>query len=216
MTNEYEALCRIRDEECDGIKPWHWITEDNGGWDGPKGDWETSHKPKILKHVGKRDCCISAGGNQGLYPRILGELFAYVYTFEPDPLNFYCLVRNCQMDNIIKIQAALGETNEMCRVIRKPMENTGMHTIELQRKEDCHIPVLTIDSFHFQNLDLIHLDLEGHELPALKGAIRNIQQHRPLIMAERGQNDAFKQFMSQYGYKNIDHSISDTIYKYGA
>ena len=69
-----------------------------------------SHRNKLLKHipVNRRRDVVCAGGNQGLYPRLLSEIFENVYTFEPDPLSFHCLAANCQKSNIVKIQAALG------------------------------------------------------------------------------------------------------------
>lgn len=211
---EYEHLCDFREEKADDLTPWFWIKKDNGGWEGPKLDWENSHKEKVLKYCNKFDCCISAGGNMGMYPRFYSDMFRQVYTFEPHPLNFFCLVQNTQRDNIIKIQAALGESNKMVKLCTIAEENMGMVAITESRPDDCHIPMLRIDDFHFNNLDLIHLDLEGYELQALTGAVRNIQQHRPLIFAERGDDGNFQSFFDQYGYRKVDKSVSDTVWKY--
>lgn len=42
----------------------------------------------------------------------------------------------------------------------------------------------TIDSNSYTDLQLIQLDLEGYELPALVGAKRTIEQHKPVIIVE--------------------------------
>jgi len=211
MDDEYEKLFHYRDEEIDGIKKWLWLTTDNGAWIGPRDNWIRDHKDNILKHCKKFNTVISAGGNQGMYPRLLSEMFKWVYTFEPDPWNFFALVNNCQKDNIIKIQAALGASNQMGEILRMTMDNTGMHKID-DKTQGGNLPILKIDDFHFQSLDLIHIDVEGYEDNVLFGAQRNIEQHKPLIMAERGDRPNIKEFLAKFGYSKIGQSSADTIF----
>ena len=93
------------------------LVEDRDGWCWPKDDVNTwafllKHfdlPQQISNHVSNKRVVVQAGGNCGLYPKQYGKLFDTVYTFEPDWLNFYCLVRNCPDDNIIKAQACLGD-----------------------------------------------------------------------------------------------------------
>lgn len=46
------------------------------------------------------------------------------------------------------------------------------------------LPSRTVDSFKFENVSAIKLDLEGHEFEALQGAIKTITKWKPLIMVE--------------------------------
>ena len=109
----YQGFVQVRDEYVSGVGPWVWARDDVHGWIGPKMDWEVHHSQNIARYcstrLGPRSVAVQAGGCMGMYPRLLSDMFNAVYTFEPDPLNFHCLVANCQRDNIVKMNAALGE-----------------------------------------------------------------------------------------------------------
>src|SRR5690348_7833841 len=101
----YKDQTSLREGEVDKLKYWNWITRDRGAFDGPLEDWIQSHREAYTKYLTNHRLVIQAGGNCGMYPVLFSQLFEQVYTFEPDPLNFYTLVQNCQSDNIVKIQA---------------------------------------------------------------------------------------------------------------
>lgn len=204
----YEDLIYIRNDDIENISRWYWIKEEVGAWGGPKKDWEDSHKDRYLKHLRKRDVVICAGGNQGMYPRLFSDIFKTVYTFEPDPLNFHCLVNNCQKDNIIKMNCALGAKPQMVHVVRESMTNTGMHTI----REEGIVPQLTIDSFAFTDIDFIQLDVEGLEIEVLRGAIESIKKFKPIISAERAHGPV-EEFLRELDYINVESSCADTVFK---
>ena len=206
---EYEQQCGIREDTVDGIGPWRWIKIDNGAWDGPKMDWETSHKETYKRHVERWGVVVQAGGCQGMYPRLFSEMFQRVYTFEPDPLSFFMLAVNCQRDGIVKMQAALGAENKLISVVRNDPSNVGMNTIT---ENHSLIPMLTLDTLNLDACDFIQFDLEGYEINALKGAAKTIEKYKPVISCERG-NDEILDFLKQFGYSVVDHTVADTIYK---
>lgn len=208
--NEYSELVYTRAETVAGVGPWSWIYSDTGAWDGPKSDWEDSHTDAIKLHVDDYRICIQAGGNQGMYPRLLANLFEQVYTFEPDPLNFHCLVQNCQLDNIFKMQAALGAETGMVRVNRHTMFNTGCHTVSTDGV--CDVPMITIDTLKLPHCGFMQLDLELYEYSALLGAKETITRYKPVIQCENG-NDKILDFLKPFGYEIVGYSRADTIYK---
>jgi FkbM family methyltransferase len=203
----YADLVHIRDEEVDGVGPWTWVKSDHGAWDGPKYDWETSHKDRYLHYVKKFKVAVQAGGCQGMYPRLLARNFKAVYTFEPDPLNFYCLVQNCQEDHIVKIQAALGNEPSLITVNRGNMENVGMHQV----KPNGFIPQIQLDNIDFPELDLLCLDVEGYEQPVLDGAMYTIRKHKPVVVLEMPSGDT-QRMLEVQGYKLQEWSRSDAIF----
>jgi len=210
---DFDSLVHVREEkiitDSSVLGPFVWIKTDHGAWDGPLKDWE-QHKPVYQKFCRGFNTVICAGGNQGMYPLFFSEMFAAVYTFEPDPLNFHCLVNNCQKDNVIKINGAVGEENGMCIVNRTDMTNVGMHTVK--RDTNAYIPISKIDNLAVSHCDLIQLDVEGYELNALIGATRIIQTFKPVIACERG-NEAIEKFLAPYGYQVVATSgHADTIY----
>lgn len=204
---DYENLTYKRKDIIDGVEEWTWITNEKGSWDGPKADWESCHKQTYLKYCKKFEVVVCAGGCQGMYPRLFSDMFQTVYTFEPDPLSFYCLVNNCQKDNIVKIQAALGYINKMIGINRVSKENVGMNKVS----ENGIVPMMTLDTFDFPSLDLLQLDVEGFEIHILEGGLRTIQKHLPVITCENGY-ELIAKFLLPLGYERVDQSRSDTVY----
>ena len=188
---------------------WMWIATDNGAWDGPRDDWNNSHLAAIKEHVKQFRTVVQAGGNQGMYPRLLADLFEKVYTFEPDYLNFHCLVNNCQQNNIIKINAALGEVRAMVQVKRDNLDNTGTFTVSLSPTSI--VPQFRIDDLALSECDLIWLDIEGYEEFALRGALETIEKFKPAIFSERDNNDIID-LLHKYGYEKRGKTASDVIF----
>ena len=113
----FDELIMVRPDVVDGEKDWHWLKHDTGAWDGPVEDWETSHKIKYMKYLKGNDVVVTAGGNQGLYSRLYAKYFKNVYVFEPDPLNFHCLVLNNQNERIIKMNCGLGSVSTFLTLV---------------------------------------------------------------------------------------------------
>lgn len=137
---------------------------------------------------------LHAGGNIGLYARAFAKHFENVYTFEPEAENFRCLNLNCaKFTNIFAFRAALGNTNTPISLANRDTDNCGTWQIA----EQGDIPTIKIDNLNVE-LNLIHLDVEGFELFALKGGINTIRKYRPLIAFENMEHSKC------YGYSRID------------
>lgn len=156
----------------------------------------------VLEHVDGRDLIVQAGCNVGVYAVMLAEHFKDVITFEPDHDNYACAVKNIgDVGNFQRIdlrKAALGETEGWAKVIVVEDGNCGAHRIGLA---DEGVRVLTIDSLKLRACDCIYLDIEGHELMALKGAVETIERFSPVIILE------MKWLGQVYGYS--DHDLHD-------
>lgn len=201
------------DKQVGGIRGWYWIKTDSGAWDGPAKDWENHHLAKIQTLVKNKGTAIQAGGNLGMYPRLLSHLFKRVYTFEPDPLNFYTLDMNTYShENIVKFQAAVGYEKGMCVVNRLTMSNVGMHKIETAVDQKlAMIPIVRIDDFNIDDVGLIMLDTEGYEYQALLGATNTIERCRPVIFAERP-TEQLHALMKLLRYQPMGLSAMDGVY----
>lgn len=180
MTKYFDGQTKFRQTEIEGEGNWMWPAPDDGAWKGPSEEWVTSHRDGYIEFCRGREVVVQAGGNCGLYPKLFAKYFKRVYTFEPDALNFHCLVNNCQEDNIIKINAALGDTNKLVGINNGCKVNTGAYTIN----EKGYIPTFTIDQLALDACDLIQLDIEGYEVFAIKGALETIRKFKPVISME--------------------------------
>lgn len=202
-----EKVKFYEDKEAGGLKGWWWYEDDTGAWDGPSSDW-IIHKNNIDAFVQDRQTVIQLGGNLGMYPRLLSSMFETVYTFEPDPLNFYILNLNCPMENVVKTQAALGGSQRLISMKRRSMSNLGMHqAIE----EEGIIPRLTLNDFRAENVDLLMIDVEGMETEVLFGVDRILNRDRPVIFLERPDEVAIE-YLSSYNYRHIGTSVMDGIF----
>lgn len=144
---------------------------------------QTSQFQAGVRACKKRDVAVQAGGNVGVWPDWLGRRFTRVYTFEPDPLNFRCLALNCRGENVVKFEAALGDTRETVKVRRgdwKGEPNCGGNAISGSGP----IPVLRVDDLGLGACDFLQLDIEGYEIMALRGAQNTILEHKPVVMIE--------------------------------
>lgn len=199
------------DKSVGGISGWSWIDSDVGAWALPKADWEGSHLDNIKKYVTNYRTVIQAGGNQGMYPRLLSRMFSNVYTFEPDPLNFQALTLNCDQDNVVKFQAAVGESLNYCKINRLTMSNVGMHKVH--EFQNALIPIVRVDDLiDRRDVDLIMLDIEGYEIKALKGMLFTIKMNRPVMFIENPSAEVLSWMDIVADYKVVDQSAMDTIF----
>jgi FkbM family methyltransferase len=122
---------------------------------------------------------------------------AVVWAFEPSRENHRCAqitIALNQLENVVLARAGLGSEGRRAllavsdraglalggasRVIRDPARArwAESETVELLRIDDF------IDAG--RNVGVIHLDVEGHEQPALAGALDTITRCRPLLVVE--------------------------------
>jgi FkbM family methyltransferase len=209
-----ERVC-LRSDEVFGSTGWTWVAGDDLAWQYIQNDWNNHHWPVLhglFPEGGKT--VIQAGGNGGMYPLFLSQLFQRVYTFEPDPVMFHCMVNNCQDERIITLQGALGSHAGFIDIAQFCPDNCGMQVVGEVKKNS--IPMFTIDQFLFNDVDLIFLDTEGYELNILEGAIHTLNEFHPKVIAELSnlESDDIQQytdvvaFMGKLGYpepKRIGH-----------
>lgn len=148
--------------------------------------YEITRPEEISNFCIEKNVCVQAGGRCGTYPILYSKIFKTVYTFEPEDLNFYCMKKNITQDNIILKQACLGETfkNVKVELPAKATKKKGINIGTYQVTGKGSIPMITIDSLNLDQCDLIHLDIEGYEGFAIKGAIETIKKFHPVICIE--------------------------------
>ena len=164
----------------------------DGKWVWPisdKNSWKHQNEFKqladyVLPYVKDKNIMIQAGGNCGFLLDSFVPHFNTLYTFEPDPINFYCLNQNVTSDKVIKLQACLGN---------EPTPVATQHLIRPNRPNDTggvHVngrgftPTIVIDALNLPGCDLIQLDVEGYEYKALLGAVNTITKYKPVLCVE--------------------------------
>lgn len=147
-------------------------------------DW-TYDFNKALPHIENKRVAVQAGGAMGLWPYLLSQHFDEVYTFEASSENYIHLEKNLKdVKNIKHYNKALGEKESMCltKLHEDEISNAGCYYTK--ESEDGNIQQVKIDDVVEGPIDFIQLDIEGHELGALKGAKDTIEKYWPVIMVE--------------------------------
>lgn len=164
----------------------------------PKEDTECSavmfEEVRKLKKLPLRQygVAVQAGGNCGVFPVYLSQMFEFVFTFEPDPLNYECLLANLDRfvtggNTVTSFQAGLSNKRSMGHMVGD-RSNCGA----LQVEEGGDINLLRLDDLGLAHCDLIYLDIEGYEDLALEGARELIDANKPVIVCEnKGLNERF-------------------------
>ena len=203
-------MFEYRNVGVEGVEKLLWITKDSGAFgsknSGPLGDW-IQGKQYFLKYVKNKVTVLQAGGNCGMYPLFYSKYFENVITFEPDDNNFHCLKENCKnIPNIKYIQGGLGNTTNKLSLEPGPDYNVGMHII---KNEPGNIQMYRVDDLKLENLDLLHLDIEGYETEALKGAKETIKKYSPVIITERSHGF---DVIEGLGYSPVEILQMDTVF----
>jgi len=192
------------DDDTKLIQVWDWITDID----------------IIMRYVDFPKVCVQAGGACGQWPYRFGQLFDEVITFEPLPENRECLLANIEgTDNITVWGYALSDrdTKGQMAFDKSELNNSGAGYFKEGPGE---IETTTIDSLELDRCDLIQLDIEGHELEALKGGKETITAFRPVVVLEEKPlpqiNKDYKaprKYLRSLGYREVDRMHLDVVFQ---
>jgi FkbM family methyltransferase len=196
-----------------------------GGWQFPVGEqhlieWMSHRNRKVhgrltyqyekfelaMQHTKGRRRAVDIGAHLGTWGFHLAKHFRQVEAFEPVPLHREFYRRNmAHDDNWTLHECALGQMpGEMTMTLYRehsmaahigPSRLGGIKYEGLSTAGEIAVPVKTLDSFGFEDIDLIKIDAEGFELQILKGGQETIERWRPTIIVEQKPGNG-----SRYGY----------------
>merc|ERR1711862_238101 len=84
---------------------------------------------------------------------------------------------------------------------------------------DYDVPTIAVDDLNLRRLDFVKIDVEGHEVAALRGMRRSILRYKPAIYVEDdraasstandggAQSEAISQFMKEVQYVCVEHYV---------
>jgi len=158
---------------------------------------------------------IDVGANIGLYSCILGKakVVPEVVAFEPDRKNFAYLLDNIEcngLSNIVRLYpCAVGAKRSAASLVAGPADNSGLSRVDLAGAGEYDVEVVALDD----ELDIrdstitIKIDVEGHELEVLAGAVRLFSCNSGYAEIE-GQGDdraaEITDLMGSYGWHFVD------------
>ncbi len=162
--------------------------------------WHFMRRPKtaevelaFLKNVVPEDATtIDVGANCGLYTRELARLSRSVHAFEPSP-DMATLLRQTSASNVAVHEVALSDHNGEASLLVPQGEGGlvhGLASIEPQPEllaRPCvakSVPTARLDDVMQQDIGFVKIDVEGHELSVLQGAVGLIERCEPVFLVE--------------------------------
>jgi FkbM family methyltransferase len=138
---------------------------------------------------------VDVGANKGHHALFMskhsGEVHA-VEPFEPVLKEFRDMVKENDIKNVKIHPVGLGDKDESLTFYEPPKENMGWGTfnkgIGAEGKKGASLPLVTGDSLFdkagVSKMDLIKIDIEGFEKPALLGLKNTFQKLKPVAVVE--------------------------------
>jgi FkbM family methyltransferase len=134
---------------------------------------------KIMDLIPTGCVVVDAGASLGDHAALYATKARMVHAFEPNPEPCECLQHNCEGLRVRIYRAGLSDTTGQLMLSRRP--NAGASSIS--DTGDVAIHVRTLDDFGLSPA-LMKLDIEGHEVRALRGARATILDCRPILIVE--------------------------------
>lgn len=178
---------------------------------------ELSLIEKMFKDKLGEKLTLDIGANIGNHTVALSKFSKAVYSFEPNPIVFDVLRINTKnLDNVEIFN--FGASNADQSIIAKiPKSNCGGGTVSNEESAKTNqfyelsfnLKALDqLDILKQQDVGLIKIDVEGHELQAFEGMASLLKQHKPVIVFE--QNRGVRHgtspeidFLKSLGYKHL-------------
>ena len=144
----------------------------------------TDGKPKRI--------ALDIGAHIGIWTRRLSNLYDHVHCFEPVADAIECHKRNTStITNTTLYEHALGskeETLDMKVIVGRGGTNSFHYGKKGKTRMYEHkivpMKVKSLDSYKFDNVDFMKVDIESHELEMLKGAVETLEKCNPIIFIE--------------------------------
>jgi len=164
---------------------------------------------RLHEWVRRSDWVIDVGANIGIYTAKLSEIVkasGRVFALEPMPEMFELLAANmaqCPLRNITLLNVAASDEVAL-RGMTVPKLESGLPGYPLAHLSDdggeVAVMCLPLDMLCLpERIALIKIDVEGHELRAIKGMKNLIARDHPVLIVE-GLSDDIASYLRAFGY----------------
>jgi FkbM family methyltransferase len=127
----------------------------------------------VLALLGSTPSIVDVGANVGNHTLYWASQGARVWSYEPNPAALAYLLKNVGANSIeervVVRPMAVGDADGPARVARSAAGNLGATVVE--RDADGELAMVRLDDERLPPIDAVKIDVEGHELEVLRGAV---------------------------------------------
>jgi FkbM family methyltransferase len=155
---------------------------------------------------------LDVGASVGIYSYFLRRHSAGVVAFEPVPE--YAAFIRAALPEVRVYESAVSDHSGPA-TLRIPVDADGTSSPTLEPSDaltgrcsrDLVVDLATIDSFDLSRVGFMKIDVEGHELSVLNGALTTLVRDRPTILVEaeerhrEGAVNSVRMLLGMHGYR---------------
>ncbi len=148
--------------------------------------WEPHVVEKIEEHIEPGTVALDVGAYVGTHALLMARLVGAagrVYAFEPQRQSYAELRHNIVLngiENVAALRYAVGDRNAIVEMEASPNSHGGRKV----GRDGEPAELRTLDSFGFEHVSLVKIDVEGHERQVLAGMANLMAWSRPAIVIE--------------------------------
>jgi len=170
--------------------------------------------------VQPRDHVLDVGANRGLYAYALHRLMVTLHLFEPNPDCSKLLTAWAKVSQRVCVHPVALGASEGVLPLYVPRDREGvLHDAsgsltqpDLDSEKEAisvDVQVKTLDHYAFPRVDLIKIDVEGHEVDVINGGRATIARFNPALLVEIEQRhhqqtiESIFAFITSLGYRGF-------------
>lgn len=180
------------------------------------GNGQQEQRDNSLRYVKQWRNAIDVGSNVGEWTRPLAKRFQQVICFEPNPNFIECFNKNIKESNVVLYPYGLSSHSHNAE---QGTNDTHLNFVLGDTEpRDGDIECRSLDSFNFTEVDYIKIDVDGFEIPLLKGAKETLLKNNPVINIEMKQRKRpetvrkCRDILHSLGYKRHLRTKSDEVW----
>jgi FkbM family methyltransferase len=146
--------------------------------------YDTAETTALARLVPPGGVVIDIGANLGYYTTLFAQTAGHVYACEPAPHNLALLRANtAHLPHVTVIDAAIGDERGTLMLYLSE-GNYGDHRVTaVEGRQAVPVRQITIDSLNLPRVDVIKIDVQGWEVPVLRGLRETWQRNPQAVIA---------------------------------
>jgi FkbM family methyltransferase len=181
--------------------------------------YEIKALERLSKYISDYSVVVDIGANIGNHSVYWSKVkqSKRVYAFEPVKVTYSILKRNIELNNLSETIKAynvgLSAVKSKGTISAYNLDNIGMTQIETS--EQGNIDIDTLDNIaevlSEPKINLVKIDVEGHEKNVLLGAVMFFTKHKPAVYVESFPGKDNFRFVNEY-FRKLGYKVPVRIY----